>query len=125
MEAGLQLFEEIHPEIVLLDLRLPDRSGIEALREIRKINQTAPVLILTGYSTRLAAEESLRLGATDYINKPFNSNELSRKIERLALATTIREKSRQMEDSIEDSVETLLQFPGISKRLSRVPARCL
>jgi signal transduction histidine kinase len=110
VEAGLRLFEEVHPGIVLLDLRLPDRSGIEALREIRKVDLTAPVVILTGYSTRLAAEESLRLGATDYINKPFNANELSRKIERLALAGAIREKSQQLEHSIKDSVETFCDF---------------
>jgi signal transduction histidine kinase len=110
VEAGLRLFGEIHPGVVLLDLRLPDRSGIDALREIRKIDLTAPVVILTGYSTRLAAEESLRLGATDYINKPFNANELTRKIERLALAGSIREKSQQLEHSIEDSVETLCEF---------------
>jgi len=110
VKEGLRLFEDVHPEIVLLDLRLPDRSGIEALREIRKIDRTAPVVILTGYSTRHSAEESLRLGATDYINKPFDSNELSRKIERLALASSIREKSQPLENSIKDSVDTFCDF---------------
>src|SRR5882762_7151128 len=60
---GLRLFAAIRPPLVILDLKLPDRWGIEALREIRSINPAAAVVILTGYSTRFAAEESLRLGA--------------------------------------------------------------
>jgi signal transduction histidine kinase len=110
VEAGLRLFEDVHPQVVLLDLRLPDRSGIEALREIRRVNQSASVVIMTGYSTRLAAEESVRLGATDYINKPFDSNELSLKIKQLALAGFVREKNQHLEHSIEDSVETIRNF---------------
>jgi signal transduction histidine kinase len=106
VKEGLRLFEEVHPEIVLLDLRLPDRSGIEALREIRRMDPTAPVVILTAYSTRIAAEESLRLGATDYINKPFVASELTRKIERLLLSQLMRGKNRQVEQSIRNSVET-------------------
>jgi signal transduction histidine kinase len=110
VEAGLRLFGEIHPEIVLLDLRLPDRNGIEALREIRKLDLSAQVIILTGYSTRLAAEESLRLGATGYINKPFDANELSRTIDRLAISDTLRKKTNHEEQEIKETVDTFCDF---------------
>ncbi len=86
------MFEQIHPKIVILDLKLPDKSGIEALREIRKIDSAAAVVILTGYSTRLAAEESLRLGAVDYLNKPFDSSDLKNRIGKLALTSYVRGK---------------------------------
>lgn len=81
---GLRLFEKIRPLIVLLDLKLPDGSGIDALREIRRIDPGAIVVILTAYSTRLAAEESLRLGAVDYVNKPFTVDDLRSRVAKLA-----------------------------------------
>ncbi len=83
---GLRLFATIRPPVVILDLKLPDQSGIDALREIRRINPVAAVVILTGYSTRLAAEESLRLGAVDYINKPFEASDLKNRIAKLILS---------------------------------------
>ncbi len=110
---GLRLFEEVHPKIVLLDLRLPDRSGIEALREIRKVGPATAVIILTGYSTRLAAEESLRLGAVDYLNKPFNSDELTRKIERLSLTQSARENDQELENSVKNCVDSFCDFQDL------------
>ncbi|HUB68653.1 MAG TPA: response regulator [Candidatus Methylacidiphilales bacterium] len=91
VEEGLRLFAKIHPPVVILDLKLPDRSGIEALREIRKIDPAVAVVILTGYSTRFAAEESLRLGAVDYVNKPFVASDLKKRIAKLALAQALRQ----------------------------------
>ena len=83
---GLRLFSLLHPPVVILDLKLPDGAGIEALREIRKIDPTTAVVILTAYSTRLAAEESLRLGAVDYVNKPFVASDLKARIRKLTFS---------------------------------------
>lgn len=110
VEEGLRIFEEIHPRIVILDLKLPDKSGIEALRAIRKIDSSAAVVILTGYSTRLAAEESLRLGAVDYLNKPFNSVDLQNRIRKLALTITGRENDQQLEHSVNESLHHFCDF---------------
>lgn len=110
VEEGLRIFEQIHPRIVILDLKLPDKSGIEALREIRKIDSSAAVVILTGYSTRLAAEESLRLGAADYLNKPFNSVDLQNRIRKLALTIAGRENEQQLEHSINESFHHFCDF---------------
>lgn len=104
---GLCLFTSVRPPLVILDLKLPDRSGIDALREIRKIDPTAAVVILTGYSTRLAAEESLRLGARDYVNKPFDANDLKSRIAKLALVGHIEIKENTMYALTEESVRSL------------------
>jgi len=85
VSEGLKVFEEVHPEIVVLDLKLRDKSGIDALRKIRQIDPSAAVIILTGFSTRLDAEESLRLGAVDYVNKPFDSHYLKSRIAQISL----------------------------------------
>jgi len=110
VDEGLRLFEQIHPKIVILDLKLPDKSGIEALREIRKIDSSAAVVILTGYSTRVAAEESLRLGAADYLNKPFDSTDLQNRIGKLALSSFARENDKQFEHSIKESLHNFCDF---------------
>jgi signal transduction histidine kinase len=110
VEEGLRIFEQIHPKIVILDLKLPDKSGIEALREIRKIDSSVAVVILTGYSTRLAAEESLRLGAVDYLNKPFDSGDLKSRIGKLALTSYVRESDKLFEHSIKESFNNFCDF---------------
>ena len=110
VEEGLRIFEQIHPRIVILDLKLPDKSGIEALRAIRKIDSSAAVVILTGYSTRLAAEESLRLGAVDYLNKPLNSVDLQNRIRKLALTIAERENDQQLEHSVNESLHHFCDF---------------
>lgn len=110
VEEGLRVFEEIHPSVVILDLKLPDKSGLEALREIRRMDSAVAVVILTGYSTRLAAEESLRLGAVDYFNKPFNSNDLKNRIEKLALTSSLRENDKQQEETFKEVVHNFCDF---------------
>ena len=91
VEEGLRLFSLVHPPVVILDLNMPVRGGMEAFREIRKLNASTAVIILTGCSTRLAAEESLRLGAADYINKPFVASELKARIAKVNLSRVLRQ----------------------------------
>ncbi len=83
VSAGINLFKTLQPALVLLDLRLPDGDGLNALREIRLISATAPVIILTGYASMGSIEESLRLGASDFLHKPFKGFELKSRIDQL------------------------------------------
>lgn len=91
---GIRIFRDVHPDAVCLDLHLPDENGIETLRAIKKDNSEARVVILTGYSTPIARNESRRLGVMDFLSKPFDSVYLKRRMdeillsERLNLSTT-------------------------------------
>ena len=107
LAEGLRMFQEVWPQIVVLDIRLPDGSGLEALREIRKLDLNALVVILTGHSTRATAEESLRLGATDYINKPFNANELTKTVDRLIITGVSGRNDDRDLRFVEDSVNVV------------------
>ena len=115
---GLRLFSQVHPSVVILDLRLPDRSGIDALREIREIDPKAAVVILTGYSTRIAAEETLRLGALDYVNKPYVASDLKIRIAKLALSRLLLQPnssaSAAMEKVITEGVWGLRELQNAS-----------
>ncbi len=66
--------------IVLTDIRMPDMDGLTVLRDIKRVKPTLPVLIITGYATVDSAIQSMKLGAVNYIEKPFTPEELVRAV---------------------------------------------
>jgi two-component system response regulator AtoC len=80
--SGIAALEKEPFNVVLVDLKMPGMSGTETLREIRRIRSATPVIIMTGYPTIDSSIEALRLGAYDYIIKPFKLQELRELIER-------------------------------------------
>lgn len=72
---GLLMFYSHHPDIVILDLGLPDMDGMEVIEEIRKQSET-PVIVLSARTGEQDKIEALDLGANDYITKPFGTGEL-------------------------------------------------
>jgi DNA-binding NtrC family response regulator len=81
-EQAYKLLEAQAIDIVLLDLKLPGASGLEALREVRKRRPDAAVIIITGYATVASAVQAMKQGAFDYITKPFTLEELRMMLER-------------------------------------------
>ncbi|MCX8131841.1 MAG: sigma-54 dependent transcriptional regulator [Clostridia bacterium] len=75
-EEAFNLFIDREPDMVLLDFRMPVIDGMEALRRIKTINDTIPVIMLTAHGSTDAAVEALKLGALDYLPKPFDIEEL-------------------------------------------------
>ncbi|WP_413733403.1 acetoacetate metabolism transcriptional regulator AtoC [Sodalis sp. RH21] len=75
-EQAIALFRQHKPDIVLMDIRMPNINGIEALQAMRGIYQDVPVILMTAYAAVETAVEALRLGAFDYVVKPFELDEL-------------------------------------------------
>jgi DNA-binding NtrC family response regulator len=75
-EEGLRLFKEKRFDVVLLDIRLPKMTGIEVLRNLKQKSPHTEVIMITGYGDIQTAVESMKLGARDYITKPFKLSEL-------------------------------------------------
>lgn len=69
---GLSLFDAVNPELVVTDLRMPEMSGIDMIREIRKRDCCVPIIAVTGYGTLRSAIEAIRLGIFDFITKPVD-----------------------------------------------------
>ena len=78
-DTALRRFEEEAPDLVLLDLAMPGRDGVDVCREIRKTSRT-PIIVLTGEADELAKVEALDAGADDYVTKPFGKQELLARI---------------------------------------------
>jgi len=90
---GLRLLEEYGADAVIMDIRMPGIGGIECLEKIRQRDRLVSVIILTGYGTLKTAQEALRLGATDYLTKPFDAHEMVQIISR-NVARTRRERQK-------------------------------
>src|SRR5262245_10964341 len=79
---GLQQFEKRRPDAVVLDLRLPDLSGLEVFRRFHEMDSRVPVILMTGHGTSDTAIEAMRLGAYDYVVKPLDPASLRNLISR-------------------------------------------
>jgi DNA-binding response OmpR family regulator len=73
---GLELFKKEEPDLVILDLMLPDCDGFDILKEMQEVNYKTPIVILTAKSDQNDKILGLGLGADDYITKPFDNKEL-------------------------------------------------
>ncbi|KUG02534.1 dna-binding response regulator [hydrocarbon metagenome] len=78
-EEALVLWKQQHPDLVILDIMLPARSGMEVLKEIRMVDST-PVIMLTARVEEIDKLLGLEMGADDYITKPFSPRELSARV---------------------------------------------
>jgi len=92
--AGLNAIREAHFDVVLLDMKLPDMDGMEILRTARKERSDVYIIVMTGYSTVQNAVEAMKLGAVDYLTKPFTDDELVIAVERAV------EKKRLVDENI-------------------------
>ncbi len=69
--GALRLAEQVHPSLVILDMMLPDRTGLEIIEELKRICGDSPILIVTAFHDMQTTIRAMKLGAFDYIHKPF------------------------------------------------------
>ncbi len=80
-KKALELVQKKRPDLVILDLKMPNMSGIKTLRRINRLNKNTEVIIITGYGSMETARVAMKLGAYDYITKPFDNDYLKALIE--------------------------------------------
>ena len=82
-EEGLEVIRRYHPDLVITDIKMPKLDGIEMLRQLRAEGNDAYAIFLTAYSDFDYAQAAVRLGAVDYLLKPFQDGELEAVIRRV------------------------------------------
>jgi len=97
---ALELFENDPYDVVLLDLMLPDRPGLEVLREMRRRDPDAVVVIVTAYSSIEGAIQAMREGAFHYIPKPFQNQEVLLTVRKGAEARRLTEENRRLKQEL-------------------------
>lgn len=80
---GLAMIRDNPPDILFLDIKMPKTDGLKCLRRIRKTKRKLLVIIMTGYGDVKSAQEAMRLGADEYISKPFDLDQLKRLVNEL------------------------------------------
>jgi signal transduction histidine kinase len=118
VDAGIKLLKEKHPDAVITDIRMPGASGIEGLRRIREIDPHVAVIMLTGFGALETAQEALRLGANDYINKPFDAREMREVIGRNVERTRLQRTGVNAAEEIKELNNRLLKELAQKERLA-------
>lgn len=94
-EAGLLTFMESNYDICILDIMMPKKDGFTLARDIRKMDQQTPIIFLTAKSMKEDTIEGLKIGADDYITKPFSMEELILRIEAILKRTSKQSSSSE------------------------------
>ena len=118
VETGLKLLSEKKPDAIVMDIRMPGMTGIEGLRRIRQIDPHLSVIMLTGFGALETAKEALRLGANDYISKPFDAREMREVISRNVERTRLHRTSESAAGEIKELNNRLLQELAQKERLA-------
>jgi two-component system response regulator AtoC len=97
---GLTLFKEESPDLILLDIHLPDISGITVLEGIKEINKDAVVIMITAFGDVQTAVKTIKIGAYDFVEKPFNMDKLKILIEKALETCTLRKEVLQFRSQL-------------------------
>ncbi len=117
--SALDLFKKTEYDLILLDLNLPDIHGLEVLKKIKELNEETLVIIMTGYASVESAVEALKLGAYDYIKKPFKADAI-KLIIKLAIETLSLKKEVKQLKSLQPGKSGLERLLGTSSAILRV-----
>ncbi len=128
-DEAIREISKVRFDIIVTDIKMPDISGIDVLRMARTIDPNAVVIIITGFSSIESAQEAIRLGAYDYITKPFEMEEIrftiNRGIEtkRLILSQQnltrqLKELNSQLEQKVKEKTEWLSLLYTVGKEIS-------
>ncbi len=115
---AIAIIDRWHPDVVLTDIKMPDLDGLELLNKISELDATISTIIMTGYGTIEMAVQTLKDGAYDFFEKPFDNNEIIRAVSRALERTLLLRENLQLQQRLtqEDSVSG---FIGQSPRLKQ------
>jgi len=99
-EQALDILEQFPIDIVMTDLRVPQLGGLELLKRIREVHSQTAVIVLTQYGTIESAVEATRIGAADYLTKPFHIPELRSKLERVMHSLEVDQENRLLREQL-------------------------
>ncbi len=124
--AGLQVFQAERPDVALLDIRLPDKSGLDLFQELRAIDARVPVILMTAYAKSETAIEAMSRGAFDYLLKPLDLDTLKRLVEKAIETSRLQRIAALIDDgeSVPDESEQIIgrsdSMQEVYKQIGRV-----
>ncbi|MFP4023975.1 MAG: sigma-54-dependent transcriptional regulator [Thiohalospira sp.] len=114
-DEGLNLFNENKYDIVLLDIKMPQKDGIEVLEDIFKINYEIPVIMISGHGNIDTAVESIKKGAYDFIEKPLDLNRLLVTIRNAMDKSTLVKETKTLKKKVSKTFDIIGESKAITK----------
>ncbi len=108
------------PDMVVLDIKMPGMNGLEALAEIRRIDESLPVAMISGHGTITDAMQATRLGAFDFIEKPFTSERVLVTVQKGLEFRSLRRENRELKLAMEAKYEIVGESPALRTVLEAV-----
>lgn len=108
--SAVALAVENKPDIILMDIRMPQVSGLEAARQIRELLPDTRIVMLTAFDEFNYAKQAVSMGASEYLLKPVRSNELFETLEKVKAGIVELKNKRQQEETLRKTVEQALPF---------------
>lgn len=118
-ETGLAYLEESEVDVIVTDMKMPKISGQQILEHVRKNYSHIPVIIMTAYGSIEAAVEAMKIGAHDYVTKPFSNDELMLTVAKAAQFAKTQRENMLLRQNLEERFATH-QIIGRSKSMQRV-----
>lgn len=106
-------------DLIISDIKMPEISGIELLRKVKSIDREIPVIMITGFGSTNDAVEAMKIGAEDYINKPFNLEELKIIINKSMHKKTIEKENVELKSKLSDK-EKFENIVGKNPRMLKI-----
>src|SRR3954464_8221079 len=128
---GVALVKRESPDLVVLDIKMPGMNGLETLAELRKVDEAVPVAMISGHGTITDAMQATRLGAFDFIEKPFTSERVLVTVAKGLELRELRQENRELKLAMESKYEIVGDSPALRsvlesvKRAAPTNATCL
>jgi len=119
-EKGLVIINEETPDLILLDNRLPEMTGLELLEQLNVQERGLMVIMITAYGLVETAVRAMKLGAYDYISKPFNLEEITFVIRKALEAGSLRSRVKQLQGKVDTIIGETEQMSRVKSLILRI-----
>jgi two-component system NtrC family sensor kinase len=112
---ALDMLPSVDPDLLLVDLELPDMSGLEIIKTAKTVDSELPMILMTAYGSESIAVEAFRLGVRDYLIKPFTTEQVIQVIERTLTETRLRRETAELTRTLQQRVRQLTILSAVGK----------
>ena len=119
-QEGLALVQRDRPDLVLLDIKMPGMDGMEVLRKLRALDETLPVVMISGHGTTSTAVDAIKSGAIDFLDKPLSSERVIVTLQNVLKQQELRQENRELKLAMESRYEIVGDSPALRAVLEAV-----
>src|SRR5919106_2846383 len=117
---GVAIVQRERPDLVLLDIKMPGMDGMEVLRKLRALDETLPVVMISGHGTTSTAVDAIKSGAIDFLDKPLSSERVIVTLQNVLKQQELRQENRELKLAMEARYEIVGESPALRAVLEAV-----